>query len=493
MSRFLDAAGTSAAPHTTPGRCDLVALSSALLLPLDVACVLFSGCLSVWIYIVWFEPAGLAVGAWSSYEWTALVTGAVLAAVSLYDEKFGTRAILRHRASLARRYGFGFMIFASTALVVAFASRALDRLPAEWVVLWFGTSLLSTSLIRLVLARLIRSLERRGVLTEVIAVVGAGPLADRLIRHLRQTRGNRIKILGVFDDAPAGSGKGFRRARGSVADLIALGTTRPVDWIVLTLPCTVEAPLDSLVHRLKVLSAPIGLCPQNFGLTHPSHTIDYLGDGVPVTLLADRPIRRRSAVIKRIEDVALGALIALILLPVLVLIAVAIRIDSAGPVIFRQRRHTFNNREFEIYKFRTMRWTSAGATANLKQTARDDIRITRLGRLLRASSLDELPQLFNVLEGDMSLVGPRPHAVNMRTENQLGGDITTTYAHRHRVKPGMTGWSQVNGSRGATETADQLRRRVALDLRYVDNWSLQLDLKILAMTIPEVFRRTNAY
>ncbi len=271
--------------------CDSVALASDLLPPLDVLSVLLAGYLSNWLYAVGVSPTGLALGAWSSYEWTALVAAAVLAAVCLYDNQFGTRASRGQRAVLVRRYGFGFLTFAGATLVVAFASHALDSLPSAWVMLWFGTSLLLTSLARMLLARSIGRLEREGVLTEVIAVVGAGPLADRLIRHLRRTRGDRTEILGVFDDATA----------VTVADLIALGTTRSIDWIVLALPCTVEDPLESLVHRLKALAAPIVLCPQNFGFTHPSQTIDYLGDGVPLTLLADRPILRWSAVVKELS------------------------------------------------------------------------------------------------------------------------------------------------------------------------------------------------
>jgi lipopolysaccharide/colanic/teichoic acid biosynthesis glycosyltransferase len=163
-------------------------------------------------------------------------------------------------------------------------------------------------------------------------------------------------------------------------------------------------------------------------------------------------------------------------------------------VLFRQRRHALDNREFDIYKFRTMRVASAQDwPGRLVQTVRGDARVTRLGRWLRATSLDELPQLFNVLEGSMSLVGPRPHAVDMRTDARLGHEITARYSHRHRVKPGITGWAQVNGARGATETPAQLRRRVALDLHYIAHWSLWLDLRILLMTAGAVLRRTNAF
>jgi lipopolysaccharide/colanic/teichoic acid biosynthesis glycosyltransferase len=151
-----------------------------------------------------------------------------------------------------------------------------------------------------------------------------------------------------------------------------------------------------------------------------------------------------------------------------------------------------DNRVFEIYKFRTMQWTPRADTT-LRQTARNDARVTRLGKILRSSSLDELPQLFNVLRGQMSLVGPRAHAVDMRTENRLGTEISERYEHRHRVKPGITGWSQVNGARGATDTRAQLQRRVDLDLHYIENWSILLDIKILVLTVREVVKQTNAY
>ena len=321
-----------------------------------------------------------------------------------------------------------FGLLAGVVLAIGVANHSLPALPGAWLVLWGTASLLFTSATRMLLAAKLRRLERGGVLSEVIAIVGSGPLADRLVHQLRRG-GQNIELLGVFDDKINGAEQGTLARTGSVAELIELGKTRKIDWIVMTLPCTAEDRLRAIVHRLKALAVPIGLCPQNVGLSLPCHNIDYVGEGVPVTLLADRPIRRWGAVIKGGEDFIIGGIITLLLLPFMALVALAIRIDSPGPIIFKQRRHAFNNSEFYIYKFRSMRWAPAAATGELKQTARNDDRITWIGRFLRSSSIDELPQLFNVLKGEMSLVGPRPHAVNMRTEDRSPGPLESS-AHR---------------------------------------------------------------
>ena len=297
----------------------------------------------------------------------------------------------------------------------------------------------------------------------------------------------------MFDDKLLGAPACEIAARGDLAKLLELGATRRIDWIILPLPPAADDRIRALVERLKVLGVPIGLCPEQVGLTLPYRVVDYVGAGVPVSLLSRRPLQRWGAVQKATEDLLLGSLMLLVLLPLMALVALAIKLDSPGPIIFKQRRHAVNNREFDIYKFRSMRWEGPDARATLVQTTRSDRRVTRVGRLLRATSLDELPQLFNVLKGEMSLVGPRPHAIDMRTENQLGAQITQRYPHRHRVKPGITGWSQVKGARGATDTVEQLHRRVELDLQYIDQWSLLLDLKILALTTSVVLKRDNAF
>jgi polysaccharide biosynthesis protein PslA len=464
-------------------------LTSDLIPLFDLACLFLAASLSTFLTTHWL---GFAPRFGNGFQHAALVA-AVLAPFILYDKRFGAVAGRGRMPPLVRSHALRFTLFAGVALALGALSQALDNFPRGWLVLWFASSLLLTSLTRVLAAQYVRRLQRQGVLSEVIAVVGAGPVADRLVQALRQTRPQTIELLGVFDDKILGAVPSIIKSAGTLAHLLELGKTRKIDWILLTLPPTAEARLLSIVQRLKALSVPIGLCPQHVGLTVPYRTIDYVGDSVPVSLLADRPIKRWNAVLKAGEDFVIGGIATLLLLPVLAIIALAIRLDGAGPIIFKQRRHAVNNREFDIYKFRTMRWNPAAVAESLKQTSRLDDRVTRVGRFLRSSSLDELPQLFNVLKGDMSLVGPRPHAVNMRTEERLGHEITDTYAHRHRVKPGITGWSQVNGARGATETTAQLRRRVELDLHYIENWSLLLDLKILALTPREVLKRTNAY
>jgi Undecaprenyl-phosphate glucose phosphotransferase len=493
MDLFEESVGRLAArPARGMSKRSLATLASDLLPLSDFLCVLLAASLSTLLYVQWLAAPGLAPGFGSDFGPSALIAAA-LASFILYDKRFGAVASRGQMSALVRSHALRFALFTGVVLALGGISRMLDFIPAGWLGIWFAASLLLTAFTRVLVAQAVRRLQRQGVLTEVVAVVGAGPVADRLVQALRQTRPESIELLGVFDDKVVGAVPGAIKSAGTLAQLIELGKTRKIDWILLTLPPTAEQRVLSMVQRLKALSVPIGLCLPNVGLTVPYRTIGYVGDDVPVNLLADRPIKRWDAMVKGAEDYLIGGVVTLLLLPVFALIAVAIKLDNPGPVIFRQRRHAFNNHEFYIYKFRTMRWDPAAETEALKQTSRHDERVTRVGRFLRASSLDELPQLFNVLKGDMSLVGPRPHAVNMRTEDRLGHEITGIYAHRHRVKPGITGWSQVNGSRGAVDTTAQLHRRVALDLHYIENWSLLLDIRILVLTCREVIKRTNAY
>lgn len=471
---------------------DFVSLASDLLPPCDFVCFLLAGYLSTLVYSLLFPHAPLDSTIAAGRGNVALI-GAVLAPFILYDRHFAAAVSRRETVSLISHYAGSFMLIAAVAIAIGATSQLFDNLPPSWVVLWLGASFALTVLTRAVVATNVLSLRRKGAFTESIAIVGAGPVADRLNLHLRETKADRVELLGIFADQPADVTGSSTWPMGSVDELVELSKRRTIDWILVTLPAADEARLQAIVARLEGLSIAIALCPSNVGFRLPGKMVGYTGNGMPVMLLADRPIQRRDAFLKAAEDAILARILILLLLPLLAFIVIAIKLDSPGPILFKQRRHAFNNAEFDIYKFRTMRFSVDTLADDLQQTSRLDTRVTAVGRFLRSTSLDELPQLFNVLKGEMSLVGPRPHAVNMRTEDRLGSQITDKYAHRHRVKPGMTGWSQVNGARGATTTAAQLRRRIGLDLMYIDHWSLWLDLKILLLTCREVLRRTNAY
>jgi Undecaprenyl-phosphate glucose phosphotransferase len=240
------------------------------------------------------------------------------------------------------------------------------------------------------------------------------------------------------------------------------------------------------------LPVDIRLAPDMVGFRLAHCSFGSIGD-VPVINVFDRPLADEKMLLKRLEDYAVASAMLLVLLPVMLLAAAAIKLSSRGPVLFRQTRYGFNNGMIKVYKFRTMFTDREEAPGVLNQATRRDPRVTPIGRFLRRTSIDELPQLFNVLNGTMSLVGPRPHADGTRAADVLFEDAVAEYAARHRVKPGLTGWAQVNGWRGETDTLEKIQRRVEHDLFYIENWSLQLDLKILLLTLGEVARRRNAW
>jgi len=259
------------------------------------------------------------------------------------------------------------------------------------------------------------------------------------------------------------------------------------EWILLALHWG-NGRLRSLVcERLQALPLPVFLLPdQNISsiLAHPPQQI-----GPEFTVEIQRaPLSSSELATKRILDLILGGALLVVLAPILAMVSIIIKVDSRGPIVFRQRRRGFNGREFSIYKFRTMSVLEDGAI--IRQARRNDVRVTRVGRILRATSIDELPQLINVLRGHMSLVGPRPHAV---AHDDGYAEVIDSYARRQHVKPGLTGWAQVNGYRGETAQLELMEKRVAHDLWYISNWSFWLDMRILVRTCFEVLRRQDAY
>jgi Undecaprenyl-phosphate glucose phosphotransferase len=376
-------------------------------------------------------------------------------------------------------------------LMVGFAAHSLGVFSRIWAVSWAFATFGGLIVERFAVQILLRRLQSNGVLRQAIAIVGSGPLVDRLVAYLNGLDHSLVEIVGIFDDRTTRLPETSLKPHGTLDDLLELGRRQQIERVIIALPWSAEERILHVMRRLKAQSIDIALCPDLAIFSLPHKTFDYVGS-LPTLRVAERPLRRWDAVIKTAEDRLLGTLFLLLALPVMLCIALAVRLDSPGPVLFRQKRHGFNNTEIEVWKFRTM-YQDMVDPSGAKQTQRNDARVTRVGAVLRRLSLDELPQLFNVMQGSMSLVGPRPHPVGMRTHDLLCHEIVEDYAHRHRVKPGITGWAQVHGYRGATEDPEQLRRRTEHDLYYIEKWSLFLDLKIIFLTILQVFQRNNAY
>jgi putative colanic acid biosynthesis UDP-glucose lipid carrier transferase len=332
--------------------------------------------------------------------------------------------------------------------------------------------------------------ERDGRLSANVAIIGGGEAATHLIARMSDPSQPGYRIIGVFDDS-------YERlsvlptdiTRGSLDDLARLGRTLRIDDVIIALPASSDADLLAVLKKIRSLTANVHLGPESMALPRiPSRGFRMVA-GMPVLILHERPLRGWGIVLKAIEDRLLALLILLLVSPILLLVALGILVTSGRPVFFRQIRYGFNNNEFTVYKFRTMHASGDGGDS-VPQARRNDPRVTGFGAFLRRTSLDELPQLLNVLKGDMSLVGPRPHAV---AHNIQYATVIDDYLGRHRVKPGITGWAQVNGLRGEVDTSDKMRLRVEHDLYYIDNWSLLFDLRILLLTIVYGFVNKNAY
>ncbi len=354
----------------------------------------------------------------------------------------------------------------------------------DWVALWAGAAVAYLAAGRAVTARAVRRLEGRGSLRRKVVLFGATDSAERMIKHLALPEHQaNYDVLALFDDRGADRRPESLAGMPVSGDLIAFKTflqNNRVDMIVIALPWRAALRIHSLCMQLQMISLDIliPLDEENFKLRLAS--VRHIGD-TPALLVMRQPLRGMQIILKRIEDVVVAVLGLLVASPVMLAAALAIRLESPGPVVFRQTRVGFNNRPFTMLKFRTM--TVDDSDDGALGTHRDNPRITRVGAILRRTSIDELPQLFNVLVGDMSVVGPRAHVPNMRVGNYRYAEAVREYAARSRVKPGITGWAQINGMRGGIHSIEKARAGVDMDIHYIENWSLWLDAKIMVSTL----------
>lgn len=361
-----------------------------------------------------------------------------------------------------------------------------------WVAMWFVYGFFGLFTIRLLLSHQIQRWQQRGRLARRVAVVGTGPHGKRLIEHMVRHGNKAERVVGIYSDSDnhgQGSVGGYP-IMGGINDLVQASRRSMIDQVIVAIPCSAEQRILDLLKRLRSLPVDVRLCTDMIGFHLADRGVSHVGGGLPVLNVFEKPLSGWGLIQKGVEDRLLAAFILLLISPLLLTIAALIKVDSKGPVVFRQKRYGFNNEVIEVLKFRSMYVERSSAERDVPQATKKDPRVTRVGRFLRRTSLDELPQFVNVLMGNMSIVGPRPHAV---AHNERYADVIDEYLSRHRVKPGITGWAQVNGLRGETETLEKMEQRVRYDLYYIENWSLLFDLRIIFRTLFVGFSDPNAY
>tara|TARA_R110000868_G_scaffold128417_2_gene336483 strand:- start:1633 stop:3138 length:1506 start_codon:yes stop_codon:yes gene_type:complete len=423
-----------------------------------------------WIYITLYLGADqdalryLSVGA----------AGALVAVATMRNQGVYIIETLETLRGQNTRITFGLVVSLLVLLAAAYLLKVSAEYSRGWMMMWFGLTVPALFFIHATAAAIIRRWKSFGLFVRTVAIYGSDEIAQKLIEHLGTQRDIR-RVVGVFDDVRQGVTPKVV-VSGGLTDLIRTGQSTHFDEVLIALPMIEQKRIMNAVAQLSILPTSIRLCPDLVAFQFRPKSVVEL-DGVSLLEMVPMPMDNWAPIFKTIEDRLLAGIALAFVLPVIILVAIAIKIDTTGPIFFRQRRHGFNHQIISVWKFRSMNVTQDGD--NVPQAQRKDPRVTRVGRILRKTSLDELPQLLNVLSGEMSLVGPRPHALS---HNEYYESVLETYASRHKVKPGITGWAQINGYRGETDTPDKMRKRVEHDLYYIENWSLWLDLKILFLT-----------
>jgi len=443
------------------------------------------------VYVCYVVPAhGFA------WHYFAAILGIALLAMLAFQvaDIYQVQAFRGHEKQYMRLASAWSVVFL-IAISASFFAKAGDQFSRAWLGSFYVLGLFALIAFRRALFLLVRRWTREGRLDRRTVVVGADGNGESLILSLAAQRDSDVRLVGVFDDR--GDDRSLPSCAGvpklgTVDDLVAFARNTRVDLVIFSLPISAESRILQMLKKLWVLPVDIRLSAHTNKLHYRPRSYSYVGN-VPVLDIFDKPIADWDVVMKWLFDKIVGSLALICAAPIMLLVAIAIKLDSKGPVLFKQKRYGFNNELIEIYKFRSMYADQADATAS-RLVTQDDSRVTRVGRFIRKTSLDELPQLFNVVfAGNLSLVGPRPHALHAKAANRLYDEAVDGYFARHRVKPGITGWAQIHGWRGETDSQEKIQRRVEHDLYYIENWSILLDLYIVAQTPFALIRTENAY
>ena len=370
-----------------------------------------------------------------------------------------------------------------------YATRSLKYFEEQVLLTWaLVTPVLQIAAVALG-ARIVRWQLSQPQARRTAVIVGGGALGVKVARALGDGEASGVDFVGFFDDRADDrlDAEASPRRLGGLRDVAEYITAHGVREVFITLPLGSQPRIVELLEQLQGTTASILFVPDVFGISIIQGRLQDM-NGVPVVGICETPFTGTNELVKRVRDIVLSIVILILIAPVLVAIAIGGKLSSPGPVSFRQRRNGLDGEEIVVWKFRSMTAQDNGPV--VPQATRDDPRITPFGAFIRRTSLDELPQFFNVLQGRMSIVGPRPHAV---AHNEAYRNMIKAYMVRHKVKPGITGWAQVNGHRGETDTLDKMKARVEYDLEYLRNWSLGLDLQIIVRTIRLVFFDRKAY
>jgi len=450
----------------------------------------YADCLLIFIsgFMIGLHHFSGGIGSW----FPALIDLLAITSVAVVLIDFSKSYDLRAYNKPLHRVIYPLVVW-SGVFAAAFLVQTSDGPMNSWLEDWFITGFVLLLAFHAGITVLIRSWAKAGRLQRRAVIVGGGEDAAALIRNMQDGRDD-IKICGIFDDRSGARSPdivmGYPRL-GTIAELVEFGRKAQIDMLLISVPLSAEKRLTQIIQQLWSLPAEIRIAAQNYKLEFQSRSYSYIGTARFFDVL-DKPIADWNAVAKRSFDVIVASLALLCLSPLLVAVAIAIKLDSKGPVFFRQKRYGFNNQIIHVWKFRSMYVDQCDFNAKVAVT-KVDPRVTKVGRFIRKTSIDELPQLFNVLGGQLSLVGPRPHAIGSNTQDRPWEFLVDTYFVRHKVKPGVTGWAQINGWRGEVDTEDKLRNRVEHDLYYIDNWNLIFDLYILARTPLALLDTKNAY
>jgi Undecaprenyl-phosphate glucose phosphotransferase len=378
----------------------------------------------------------------------------------------------------------------SSAIIWQFG---LAELFSRGLMLLYVTSCAISLLVsRFILRNVITQLARSGRIGQRVAIYGAdAETVEQAVRVLDLQGLPQLTLVGVADDRAPGGGGFSLPFIGGFEELVALARSGTVDQVLIALPDINRSRLHEILDTLSTVSVDVSMIPREALSLAPLYKVNFVGD-IPVLTFWQRPLRDINSVVKRAEDMIIASLALVLAAPLMLLTALLIKLTSPGPVLFVQPRFGFNNREIFVLKFRSM-YSEKQDLLGEARTRKADARVTSVGRVIRKLSIDELPQLWNVLRGDMSIVGPRPHAVHMKVGDLYYFDAVRGYAARHRVKPGITGLAQVRGLRGEIDTVERAKRRVEVDTYYIENWSLALDLQIIFETAFKIVHDKNAY